>query len=230
MSALASLPARPAKTSARILIVDDHPLVRDGLRARIEAGGWEVCGEAADIPTALRLAEELQPDVAIVDLSLNGGTCRGLDLIKRLRDRCPGLKMLVCSMHDEQMYGERVLQAGAQGFLPKHAASRELVSAVTRLLNGQLYASPAIVQNVLLRSVGRSSNPQATPVERLTDRELEVFEGLGRGSDIQELSEAMNLSRKTVETYRDRIKKKLQLTSSHQLTHYAIRWAADRGQ
>jgi DNA-binding NarL/FixJ family response regulator len=225
------VPMRLNMSSARILLVDDHPLVRDGLRSRLTSHpGWTVVAEAEDVPSALGACREHEPDVAVIDLSLKNAN--GLDLIKRLLAHRSNLRILVCSMHDENIYAERAIDAGAHGYVHKQEASKTIVQAMERVIEGRLYASDNVIQRLLTRNVTRrgSQNSGKTRVESLTDRELQVFEGLGRGYTVQELAVQMKLSRKTVETYRDRIKRKLELDSSHHLTHFAVKWLSEHAE
>jgi DNA-binding NarL/FixJ family response regulator len=210
----------------RILIVDDHPLVRDGLKTRLQAeAGWTVCGEADDVASALKLLDDAQPDVAVVDLSLRSGN--GIDLIKRIISRNRGVRIVVSSMHDEHIYAERAINAGAMGYVHKQQASKLIVDAIREVLAGRLYASEAVRERLLARVIRRAGNAKANPVEQLTDRELQVFERIGRGKSIREISTELKVSPKTVETYRDRIRKKLQLESANRLVHYAVKWVTE---
>ncbi|HUG89219.1 MAG TPA: response regulator transcription factor [Planctomycetaceae bacterium] len=220
------MPDATPKLTPRILIVDDHPLVRDGLRTRLDSEpGWSVCGEADDVASALRLLEETQPDVAVVDLSLKSGN--GIDLIKRIVSRNRGVRIVVSSMHDEHIYAERAINAGAMGYVHKHEAADLIVDAIREVLAGRLYASEVVRERLLERVIRRAGNARANPVEQLTDRELQVFERIGRGRSVREISDELKVSPKTIETYRDRIRKKLQLESASRLVHYAVKWVTE---
>jgi DNA-binding NarL/FixJ family response regulator len=217
----ASKPAAPSHP-ARILIVDDHPLVRAGLKALI---GNErdlcVCAEAAGFADALALADQQVPDLAIVDLSLTEGS--GLELVKRLHARRPEIRLLVCSMHDEYLFAERVLKAGARGYIGKQEATDHVVEAIRQVLGGSVYLSPAMTQRMLL---GMTGTRPAT-ADDLTDRELLSLIGKGHGT--ARIAEQLHLSVKTVENHREKIKRKLNLASGSELTRYAVQWALEQG-
>ena len=218
--------AAVAATGARIIIVDDHPLIRDGLKSRLQSEpGWTVCGEADDVASALRLIDDSKPDVAVVDLSLKSGN--GIDLIKRIVSRNRGVRIVVSSMHDEQIYAERAINAGAMGYVHKQNSAVQIVDAIREVLAGRLYASEVVRERLLSRVIRRAGSAKANPVEQLTDRELQVFERIGRGKSVREISEELKVSPKTVETYRDRIRKKLQLESANRLVHYAVKWVTE---
>lgn len=210
----------------RVVIVDDHPIVRDGLAALIDAeDDLEVAGFAEDAREALRVVETERPDLILVDLSL-GGTS-GLELIKRLVER--PVRVLVVSMHDEVTWTERALAAGAMGYVHKSEATREIVAAVRRVMSGRPYVSESTSERMLQRLVGTASRERPTsPVESLSDRELEIFDRIGHGMATQEIGEALGLSPKTVQTYRQRIKEKLGLETSAELSSQATRWVVER--
>lgn len=218
----------PLQTPARVLIVDDHPLVRDGIRLRIENElGYEVCGEASDIHEALIQLEQNEPDVAIVDISLKEGN--GLDLVKRMLARQPGLRVIISSMHEESIYAERALLIGAMGFVHKLESAETFLQALKEVVGGSIFASETVIQRMLSRKVGRretSDNP-TSEIDQLTDRELEVFERIGRGQSIKTIAAEMHLSPKTIETYRDRIRQKLVIANAHELKHFAFQWVND---
>ena len=209
----------------RVMIVDDHPLVRDGLRAHISGqSDLEVCGEAESEAAALELVLSAKPDVVIVDLSLKQGS--GIDLIRHLVDLDPPPLMLVFSMHDEDIYAERAVRAGARGFVSKQAEPARLVEAIRRVSEGQFFLSDRITQRMMDRaSIERS--PAAAAVEDLTDRELDVFRHLGHGRSVQEIAESMGIRPKTVETYRDRIRRKLDVPNGRQLARRAVAWVTE---
>lgn len=215
------------KPRARVLIIDDHPAIREALGYRIgRQPDLEVCGEAADTIEALRLVESMTPDVAIVDISLKTGD--GLDLIKRIKDRNPGIRMLVWSSHSESLYAERALTAGALGFINKDQATEKIVEAIRRVLEGKVYLSDTMAEKLLHRAVG-SAREKVTqsPLEVLANRELEVFRLIGQGVKTKQIAERLHLSVKTVETYRDRIRMKLDLTDGTELVHFATKWVID---
>ena len=211
------------KRKARVFLVDDHPLVREHLTALIRReADLEVCGEAADAPTALALIGRQAPDLVILDISLKRSS--GLELIKNLKELWPKLPVLVLSMHDEMLYAERSLRAGALGYITKEEATVNVLSAVRRVLAGQVYLSERMAGRMMKRMVGGAMNEVGSPLEVLTDRELEVFQMLGRGFGTRQIAEELRLGIKTVESYRARIKEKLQLTDGNQLLRHAIQW------
>ena len=213
----------------RVLIVDDHPAVREALAFRIgRQSDLQVCGEAADVAEALRLLAKTQPDVAVVDISLKTGN--GIDLIKRIKDRNDHVRMVVWSMHSESLYAERALRAGALGYVNKDQATDTIVEAIRRVLAGKVYLSDAMTERLLQRAVGGEAIAALrSPVEILADRELEVFRLIGAGVKTTDIAEQMHLSIKTIETYRDRIRKKLDLKDGTELAHYATQWNLNNG-
>jgi DNA-binding NarL/FixJ family response regulator len=218
-----------AAKRARILIVDDHPAVREALAIRIGRQiDLEVCGEAADIGDALRLLADAQPDVAVVDISLKAGN--GIDLIKRIKNRNDHVRILVWSMHSESLYAERALRAGALGYVNKDQATDRIVEAIRRVLAGKVYLSEATAERMLQRAVGGvCEEVTRSPLDVLADRELEVFRLIGGGMKTGEIAKRLHLSVKTVETYRDRIRQKLDLSDGTKLTHYATQWVLENG-
>lgn len=212
-----------APPRARVLIVDDHPAVREALAARIgRQPDLEVCGEAADTADALRLVLETAPDVAVVDISLKTGN--GIDLIKRIHDRAETVRVLVWSMHPESLYAERALRAGALGYVNKDQATDTIVDAVRRVRDGKVWLSETMTERLLRRTVGGGAHAALSPTEALADREFEVFRLIGQGAKTVEIADRLHLSVKTVETYRDRIRQKLDLPDGTRLTHYATQW------
>src|SRR6516162_3123049 len=196
---------------SRVLIVDDHPAVREALALRIGLQrDLEVCGEAADIGEALRLVAETRPHLAVVDIKLK--TSDGIDLIKRIKGRHNHVHILVWSAHSEALYAERALRAGAQGYVNKDQATDRIIEAIRRVLEGKVYLSEAFSQLMLRRAVG-GPRQEATrsPLHALADRELEVFRLIGEGVKTAEIAERLHLSVSTVETYRERIRNKLHL-------------------
>jgi DNA-binding NarL/FixJ family response regulator len=209
----------------RILIVDDHPLVRAGFAQLIgDCADLEVCGEAGDMAEALRQIDATSPDLAIIDLSLAGGS--GLDLIKRVRSRNRDILMLVASMHDETLYAERVLAAGARGYINKQEAQDSIIRAIRQVLSGKVYLSQQMTDRLLSGMV--DSNGEKRDIDSLSNRELQVFELIGEGVSSSQIAEQLNLSIKTIETHQAHIKKKLGLGSAHELNQRAIRWAMDQ--
>jgi DNA-binding NarL/FixJ family response regulator len=217
----------PPNKRARILIVDDHPAVREGLALRISRQqDMEVCGEASDVGEALRCVANSNPDVAIVDVSLRTG--HGLDLIKRIKARGNSIPILVWSMHSESLYAERALRAGAMGYITKEHATDKIIAAIRRVLDGKVYLSDSLAESLLNRAVGKGrSAVEQSPIDILSDRELEVFQFLGQGLDTQQIAERMHISPKTVETYRARLKEKLNLTSGSELLRKAMQWVLE---
>lgn len=214
------------KNKSRVLIVDDHPAVREALAVRIaQQPDLEVCGEADDTSAALRLLAEIQPDVVVVDISLKTGN--GIDLIKRIKDRNNRVRMLVWSMHSESLYAGRALRAGAMGYVNKDQATDKIVEAIQRVLDGRIYLSDVVAQTMLRRAVRGVQEATRAPVDELADRELEVFRLIGRGMKTTEIADRLHLSVKTVETYRDRIRKKLNLQHGTELAHYATQWMVE---
>ncbi|MCA9110772.1 MAG: response regulator transcription factor [Planctomycetaceae bacterium] len=212
----------------RVFLVEDHPFVRDGLRSRIDRQeDMEVCGEAEDVPSAITAIGDQSPDVAIVDLSLKSGN--GLDLITRLSEKKSNVRVIVASMHDENIYAERVVKAGAMGYVHKQEASTRIVEAIRQVVRGKLYVSDELHDRLMRRAI-HEEEQSGDSVDQLTDRELQVFERIGAGHTVKEIANALSLSPKTIETYRDRIRKKLNLDSSTRLMHYAVKWVAEHMQ
>jgi DNA-binding NarL/FixJ family response regulator len=215
---------RAGEPAARVMIVDDHPAVREALTIRISSeADLEVCGEAADVVEAIRVADAANPDVAVIDLALKSGS--GLDLIKRLKATHEKLLMIVWSMYSEDLYAERALRAGARGYINKEQATGQILEAIRRVLDGKVYLSPALAEKLLLRHVGPAGRgPGRSPIDALTDRELDVFRLIGQGVKTAEIAARLHLSVKTVETYRDRIRQKLDLKDGAEMVHYATEW------
>lgn len=211
-------------TKRRILVVEDHPIFRLGLRELIDQEeDLEVCAEADDIPAARAELARSRPELVIVDLSLKGRS--GMDLIKELRDRHPKLPILVVSMYEEALYAERALAAGARGYVMKQETSESIVQALRCVLDGRFYLSPSLTSALLGRMAGGEVPGQSEPVARLTDRELEVFRLIGQGLATGEIAARLNLSAKTIGTYRERIKEKLNLKTGGELMVQATRWS-----
>jgi len=207
----------------KIIIVDDHPIVREGLVNLIkEEKDLEICGQAEDAQQAIQSIKELKPDVAIVDISLKETS--GLILIKDIKNHFPNVRVLVLSMHDESLYAERALRAGAMGYVMKQVGTENLVSAIHQVMNGQIYLSDALTSKLLHRMVDGEYKPGASPLECLSDRELEILNLIGQRYGTRQIAENLHLSIKTIETYRDRIKKKLDLADAAELLHYAFQW------
>jgi DNA-binding NarL/FixJ family response regulator len=217
----------PATTRHKVLIVDDHPIVRHGLGELIaRQPDLELCGDAADVTEALRQVEATQPDVAIIDISLDGGN--GIDLIEQIRTLNPEVKMLVSSMHDEKHFAGRALRAGALGYINKRESIRKVIDAVRQVLRGEIYLSPQMTKRLLHRAaVGEPLDHD--PTEALSNRELEVFGMIGQGMTTQQIANKLDLSPRTVETHRKKIKTKLNLANGAQLTRAAFQWAQENG-
>jgi DNA-binding NarL/FixJ family response regulator len=210
----------------RVFLIDDHPIVRHGIAQLLSAeSDLEVCGQADDARTALDAIATASADVITVDVSL--GTTSGIDLIGELKQRAPRAGLLVVSMHDERLYAERSLRAGASGYVMKHEATSMIVRAIRTVASGRIFVSDAISLRLLRRWVASGGPEQASPLETLSNRELHVLELIGRGLGTREIAELLHISIKTVESYRARLKEKMDLRSGLELTQFAIRWAAD---
>jgi DNA-binding NarL/FixJ family response regulator len=212
----------------RILIVDDHPIVREGLVARISRQpDMVVCGEAEDVHGALDLINSTRPDLVIVDLSLKSS--QGLDLIKRISSSSASTKMLVSSMYDEALYAERTLRAGALGYVNKQEMSEKIIDAIRSVLDGKIYLSQRMTERLLQRAVGSAPQLAPSPIESLSDRELEVFKLIGKGRTTRQIAAELHLSVKTVETHRENIKGKLNVPNSVELGREAVQWVMENG-
>ncbi len=215
--------AKPEAAKAKVFLVDDHPLVREWLTQLIQReDDLTVCGEAEDAQEALQKIEETRPDVVVADISLKH--THGLELVKDLQARLPGLPVLVLSMHDESLYAERVLRAGARGYITKQEATKKILQAMRQVLSGQIYISEKMASRMVHKMVLGRADSEKTPIERLTDRELEVFQLIGRGQATRRIAAELHLGIKTVESYRARIKEKLNLEDGTQLLQHAIQW------
>jgi DNA-binding NarL/FixJ family response regulator len=207
----------------KVFIVDDHPIVRQGLAQLINhENDLTVCGEAAGVKEARAGIGTAEPDIVIVDLSLRDSD--GLELIKDIRSKYRQLPVLVLSMHDESIYAERLLSAGANGYIMKQAAADQLLIALRRVLGGGIYVSEQVGASMIERFAVSGARQQADPIERLSNRELQVLNLIGRAKTTRQIADDLNLSVKTVESHRQRIKKKLNLTSSPQLVQFAVNW------
>jgi DNA-binding NarL/FixJ family response regulator len=207
----------------RVFLVDDHPLVREWLTNLInQQANLTVCGEAESGPEAWEKIVALRPDVAIVDISLKDSS--GIELIKDLRQACPEVAVLVLSMHEEAHYAERALRAGARGYVMKRETTRKVIAAVNDVLQGRLAMSEAVAAAMATQFVQGKTLSSRSPVEQLSDRELEVFELLGQGRTTRQIAETLRVSLKTVQAYCARIKEKLNLGSATELLREAVRW------
>jgi DNA-binding NarL/FixJ family response regulator len=212
--------ASPKKS---ILLVDDHPIVLEGLKQLIEQQtDLMVCGALADGRATLQTVDRLRPDLAIIDISLK--TVNGLEVIKALKAQHPDLPVLALSMHDETLYAERALRAGANGYVMKQEATKNLLTAVRQLLGGGLYLSDPMTAKLLSRVANMKAGAKRSALEALSDRELEVFHLIGQGAGTRRIAEMLRLSIKTIESHRENIKRKLKLQDSSELMQYAISW------
>src|ERR1700723_3323370 len=208
---------------SKIFVVDDHPIVRQGLGLLINREpDMIVCGAAEEAQSALRAIPTLQPDVLVVDISLNGPD--GLELVKTVRMRDANMPILVLSMHDESIYAERALRAGANGYIMKQEATEKVLVAVRRILNGEIYVSDRIANRMLRHYITGSGNLRHSSIADLSDRELEVFRLIGEGHGTRQIAQELHLSIKTVESYQAHIKEKLSLRSARELMQHAIQW------
>jgi DNA-binding NarL/FixJ family response regulator len=207
----------------KVLLVDDHPLVREGLVNLInQQADLQICGEAGNEPQALELIRTAQPHVAIVDISLESGS--GIELIKSIKTLFPAVTVLVLSMHDESLYAERALRAGARGYVMKREAAKKVIEAIRCVLAGQLYVSDKIAALIAEKFIKGQPAAIASPTEQLSDRELEVFQLLGLGHSTRQIADHLHIGFKTVQAYNARIKEKLKLANANELLREAIRW------
>lgn len=215
--------AGSASKKSKVFVVDDHPIVRQGLALLINReADLIVCGEAEDAHIAVQAIATAKPDILVVDISLNGPD--GLDLLKDARTRYPELPVLILSMHDESIYAERALRAGAQGYIMKQEATEKVLVALRRILSGEIYVSERIANRMLQRYIGSPSAGNSSSIADLTDRELEVFRLIGEGHSTRQIAEELHISVKTVESYQAHIKEKLSLRSARELVQHAIQW------
>ena len=219
-------PAAPPvnrKPKTKVLLVDDHPILRTGLKRMIDQeADMMVCGEAEDGAKAFDLAGTLQPDIAVVDISLKGSN--GIELIKNLKARYPALPTLVLSMHDESLYAERALRAGSRGYLMKEEVVEQVVVAIRRALVGEIFLSEKMKSKMLQQMADGKGKGVSSPIEKLTDRELEVFRLIGEGHSTRQIAGQLHLSVRTVEAYREYIKGKLNLKNATELVQHAFHW------
>lgn len=212
----------------KVLLVEDHPMFREHLGQLIDRDlGMSVCGEADNIRDAMSLIHETKPDIAIVDITLRGSS--GLELLKDIKAQGLEINVLVLSMHDEELYAERALRAGAKGYITKNEASTEVIKAIRCVMKGEVYASRQMTARLLERMTQKRHQPELAGMDTLADRELEVFQLLGRGKSTREIAQLLSLGESTVETYRARIKEKLQLRSAAELYLRAGQWVRENG-
>ena len=219
-------PARPPSIGEKkitVFIVDDHPLVRQGLAQVINAEpDMQVCGDAEDAPRALHAVTTKNPDLVIVDISLRGNN--GLELIKNIKALRHNLPILVFSMHDETVYAQRALRAGARAYVMKQESADKIITAIRRIMTGDIYVSNRVADQVLHQLVNGGGDPSGSPVDRLSDRELEVIQLIGRGLSTREIAANLNLSVKTIESHRAHIKEKLNLRNATELVQFSVQW------
>jgi DNA-binding NarL/FixJ family response regulator len=216
-----------AQRKTRVLIVDDHPIFRVGLAGLItESSHLEVCGNADSAPAALEAMRRLDPDLVLLDLSLRG--TNGLELIKSMKAERPELAILVISMHDEAVFGLRALKAGALGYVMKAEAMNHVEEAISKVLQGKIYVSPEFGEQLIFKAVQSTEAGAGSPVDLLSDRELEVLQLLGKGGSTRSIAETLHLSVKTIETHRAHIKEKLGFKESEEMVKFAIDWVAQQ--
>jgi DNA-binding NarL/FixJ family response regulator len=214
--------------STRILIVDDHPAVREGLAVRISSHvDLQVCGEACDMGEALKLLKSTKPDVAVIDVQLKSGD--GLELVKRFKAHDDSVRILVWSVYPDRLYARRALNAGALGYINKEHTTDRIIDAIRQVRDGKVYLCEEVAQTLLSRTVGGPQAGSENPVECLSDRELEVFRLIGEGLSTSDIAKRLHLSRHTIDTHRQRIKEKLAVSSASQLTQLAVRWVLESG-
>lgn len=222
-------PDRRQSDRIRVLVVDDHPAIRDAIKDTISGKmDMEVIGEAESGYEAFHVIEKKSPDVAIVDISLKDG--HGLDLVQNIRIQYPDVQVVVFSMYDESVYAERAIRAGASSYLMKSESTQVVVDAIRTVMRGEIYLSRQMASRILSKvAVGRSSSP-GFAIDELTDREMSVFQMLGQGHSVEEITDRLSLSRKTVETYRRRAKEKLGFDTVAELLQYAVQWTHAQGE
>jgi DNA-binding NarL/FixJ family response regulator len=217
----------PDFAKSQIVIVEDHPMFREQIAHLINREpDLNVCGEADNVRDGLDLIRRLRPALAIVDLSLKGAS--GLELLKDLRAHGIDIAVLILSMHDESLYAERALRAGARGYITKHEASAKVMTAIRQVLTGEVYLEPRFMSQVVTKLVANRAEAAKHPIDCLTDRELEVFELIGRGQTTREIGARLCISPTTIDTYRARIKEKLRLENASRLQTEAARWVQQR--
>jgi DNA-binding NarL/FixJ family response regulator len=222
-NAMSRARSNPSAPKCKVFLVDDHPIVRQGLALFIEREpDLMVCGEAEDATSALQAIRDATPDFVILDISLNGPD--GLELLKTLRVRYPNLPALVLSMHDESVYAERALRAGANGYIMKQEAADKVITAIRHILGGDVYLSDRLTKQMLQQFVNGSISPR-DPLAKLSDRELEVFRLIGAGHGTRQIADELHVSTKTIESYQAHIKEKLALRNARELVQYAVEWS-----
>jgi len=213
--------------TVRIVIVDDHPIVRQGLKELIERDkDILVCDDVGDTKSAIRAIAKHEPDLALVDISLNG-TSSGIDLVRAIRERYPKIKTLVLSMHDESIYAERAIRAGARGYIMKKEATRNIIQAIRKVMEGDIYLSEEMSGRIIDKLLHAGPEDVDTHIEKLSNKQLEVFRLIGRGFKTGVIAKKLNISVNTVESHRRYIKEKLGLKSSAELTRLAVQWSLE---
>jgi DNA-binding NarL/FixJ family response regulator len=213
----------PETKRFRVLLVDDHPIVRQGLALLIDReGDLSVCGEAEGAHSAFHAISTLRPDIVLLDISLSGPD--GLDVLKEIRVKSANLPVLMLSMHDETIYAERAMRAGANGYIMKQEATEKVLVAIRRILQGGVYLSDRLTNTMLQQFVHGASAAKKSPLVSLTDRELEVFRLIGEGHGTRQIADELHLSVKTIESYQAHIKEKLSLRNARELVQHAIEW------
>src|SRR5262249_29242829 len=210
----------------RVVLVDDHPVLRKGLARLIDSKeGFVVCGEASSAIEAMALIRELKRHLAIVDIGLPGAS--GIELTKSIRAEFPDMPVLILSMHEDALYATRALRAGAIGYIVKQDAIDNIATALQETLNGRRYLSPGIIEQLQNDGLGEEPRSSHDLIDQLTDRELEIFHLIGKGRDVREIADALAVSPKTVETHRTNIKEKLRLKNARQVARVALQWVTD---
>lgn len=223
---LAKSQITPQPKKCRVLLVDDHPIVRQGLALLIDReADLSVCGEAEDAHSAFHAITTLRPDVVVLDISLSGPD--GLDVLKEIRVNTASLPVLILSMHDESIYAERAMRAGANGYIMKQEATEKVLIAIRRILQGDVYVSDRLTNTMLQQFVHGTSPGKSSPLLNLTDRELEVFRLIGGGHGTRQIADELHLSVKTIESYQAHIKEKLSLRNARELVQHAIEWTVN---
>ena len=218
----------PLTQCKTIFLVDDHALIRRGLAELInEQPDLEVCGEASTASEALEQIRDKMPDLAVIDLALEEGS--GLELIKDIRYTNQAIRLIVASMHDEVIFAERVMKAGAQGYINKSEPAERFIDAIRTVLKGNISLSGRLSERIMRRAIGQGRGEHAaSPLDTLTDRELQVLEMIGQGKKTRDIAGQLHLSVKTIDTYREHLKVKLSLKSGNELVHYAVAWGLEK--
>ncbi|MFZ0034108.1 MAG: response regulator transcription factor [Sedimentisphaerales bacterium] len=212
------------ENKTQVLIVDDHPVIREGLVTIVNhERDMNVCGQADDAYQALKAVTELKPDIVVTDISLKNSD--GIELTKNIKARYPRMPVIIFSVHDESLYAERALLAGAKAYLMKDEVSENIIKAIRAVLSGEIYVSDTISKKFLHKIAGDKAGTTKTPIENLSDREFEIFRLIGEGLKASQIAKHLHLSIKTIETYRTRIKEKLGLVNASELLQYSIKWA-----